>query len=162
MLGTLGKAAGSFGAFIAGDAVYIDSLIQHARSYIYTTALPPSIAATTLAAIEIFQSEPERREKLNSNIEYFRQAIDKLHLNTLDSKTPIQPILLGDSETALQATKLLQQWGLWITAIRPPTVPAGTARIRITISSEHRQSDLDQLIEALSSDAMLALRETAQ
>lgn len=162
MLGTLGKAAGSFGAFIAGDAVYIDSLIQHARPYIYTTALPPSIAAATLAAIEIFQSEPERREKLNSNIEYFRQAIDNLHLNALDSKTAIQPILLGDSETALRATKLLQQQGLWITAIRPPTVPTGTARIRITISSEHRQSDLDQLIEALSSDAMRTLTETAQ
>ena len=162
MLGTLGKAAGSFGAFIAGDAVYIDSLLQQARSYIYTTALPPSVAAATRAAIEIFQTEPERRDKLNSNINYFRQAIANLHLHTLDSKTAIQPILLGDSETALQATKLLQQQGLWITAIRPPTVPEGTARIRITISAEHHQSDLDQLIDALSSDAMLALAEPSQ
>lgn len=162
MLGTLGKAAGSFGAFIAGDAVYIDSLLQQARSYVYTTALPPSVAAATRAAIQIFQTEPERREKLNSNINYFRQATESLHLQTLNSKTAIQPILLGDSETALQATKLLQQQGLWITAIRPPTVPAGTARIRITISCEHRQSDLDQLINALSSDAMLALAEPSQ
>lgn len=162
MLGTLGKAAGSFGAFIAGDAVYIDSLLQQARSYIYTTALPPSIAAATRAAIQIFQTEPERREKLNSNINYFRQATESLHLQTLNSKTAIQPILFGDSETALQATKLLQKQGLWITAIRPPTVPAGTARIRITLSCEHRQSDLDQLINALNSDAMLALAEPSQ
>ncbi|MCP4777430.1 MAG: 8-amino-7-oxononanoate synthase [Planctomycetaceae bacterium] len=162
MLGTLGKAAGSFGAFIAGDAVYIDSLIQRARSYIYTTALPPSIAAATRAAIQIFQTEPERREKLNANIHYFRQAVGDLPLKLLDSKTAIQPILLGDSETALKVTSLLQQHGLWITAIRPPTVPEGTARIRITISCEHHQSDLDQLIAALSSDAMRTLTETDQ
>lgn len=162
MLGTLGKAAGSFGAFIAGDAVYIDSLIQHARSYIYTTALPPSIASATRAAIKIIQTEPERRDKLNANITYFRQAIDELKLKTLDSKTAIQPILLGDSETALQATELLRQHGLWITAIRPPTVPEGTARLRITISCEHHQNDIDQLITALRSDAMRKLTETLQ
>ncbi|MGB1927813.1 MAG: 8-amino-7-oxononanoate synthase [Mariniblastus sp.] len=162
MLGTLGKAAGSFGAFIAGDAVYIDSLIQHARSYIYTTALPPSIASATRAAIKIIQTEPERRDKLNANITYFRQAIDELNLKTLDSKTAIQPILLGDSETALQATELLRQHGLWITAIRPPTVPEGTARLRITISCEHHQNDIDQLITALRSDAMRKLTETLQ
>ena len=162
MLGTLGKAAGSFGAFIAGDAVYIDSLIQHARSYIYTTALPPSIASATRAAIKIIQTEPERRDKLNANITYFRQAIDELNLKTLDSKTAIQPILLGDSETALQATQLLRQHGLWITAIRPPTVPEGTARLRITISCEHHQNDIDQLITALRSDAMRKLTETLQ
>ncbi len=162
MLGTLGKAAGSFGAFIAGDAVYIDSLIQHARSYIYTTALPPSIASATRAAIKIIQTEPDRREKLNANITYFRQAVDELHLKTLDSKTAIQPILLGDSETALQATELLRQQGLWITAIRPPTVPEGTARLRITISCEHHQNDIDQLITALRSDAMRKLSETIQ
>ena len=162
MLGTLGKAAGSFGAFIAGDAVYIDSLIQHARSYIYTTALPPSIASATRAAIKIIQTEPERRDKLNANITYFRQAIDELNLKILDSKTAIQPILLGDSETALQATELLRQHGLWITAIRPPTVPEGTARLRITISCEHHQNDIDQLITALRSDAMRKLTETLQ
>lgn len=162
MLGTLGKAAGSFGAFIAGDAVYIDSLIQHARSYIYTTALPPSIASATRAAIKIIQTEPERRDKLNANITYFRQAIDELNLKTLDSKTAIQPILLGDSETALQATELLRQHGLWITAIRPPTVPEGTARLRITISCEHHQNDIDQLITVLRSDAMRKLTETLQ
>lgn len=162
MLGTLGKAAGSFGAFIAGDAVYIDSLIQHARSYIYTTALPPSIASATRAAIKIIQTEPERRDKLNANITYFRQAIDELNLKTLDSKTAIQPILLGDSETALQATELLRQHGLWITAIRPPTVPEGTARLRITISCEHHQNDIDQLITALRSDAMRKLTETLE
>lgn len=162
MLGTLGKAAGSFGAFIAGDAVYIDSLIQHARSYIYTTALPPSIASATRAAIKIIQTEPERRDKLNAKITYFRQAIDELNLKTLDSKTAIQPILLGDSETALQATELLRQHGLWITAIRPPTVPEGTARLRITISCEHHQNDIDQLITVLRSDAMRKLTETLQ
>lgn len=162
MLGTLGKAAGSFGAFIAGDAVYIDSLIQHARSYIYTTALPPSIASATRAAIKIIQTEPERRDKLNANITYFRQAIGELNLKTLDSKTAIQPILLGDSETALQATELLRQHGLWITAIRPPTVPEGTARLRITISCEHHQNDIDQLITVLRSDAMRKLTETLQ
>lgn len=162
MLGTLGKAAGSFGAFIAGDAVYIDSLIQHARSYIYTTALPPSIASATRAAIKIIQTEPGRRDKLNANITYFRQAIGELNLKTLDSKTAIQPILLGDSETALQATELLRQHGLWITAIRPPTVPEGTARLRITISCEHHQNDIDQLITVLRSDAMRKLTETLQ
>jgi len=160
MMGTLGKAAGSFGAFVAGDAIFIESLVQFARPYIYTTALPPSAIAVTRAAIDLIQTEPQRREKLNQNIELFHELIaacPELASQTMKSPTPIHPLLIGSSTAALQASQLLKQHGIWVTAIRPPTVPARTARLRITLSAAHESKDIKRLVDVLASDSMKAI-----
>lgn len=157
MMGTLGKAAGSFGAFVAGDGVYIESLVQLARPYIYTTALPPSVIAATRAAIRLIQSEPDRREKLFRNINLFREQVGScvgLGDRMLDSTTPIQPLVVGSSTTALRASQLLWENGIWVSAIRPPTVPAGGARLRITLSAAHSDEDIRRLVKVLGSDSM--------
>lgn len=154
MLGTLGKSAGSFGAFVAGDAIYIDSLIQFARPYIYTTALPPSVVATSRAAIQVLHDEPERRQRLMRNVDYFRRSMESNSLCLAESITPIQPVFLGSADAALQAARLLKQNGIWVVAIRSPTVPAGSARLRITLSALHTTEDIDRLVESLGSDAM--------
>lgn len=150
MLGTLGKALGSFGAFVAGDAIYIDQLVQHARTYIYTTALPAPVAEATRAALKAIRTEPERRQRLADYIEYFRHHAGALGLSLMPSTTPIQPILLGDERSAVKASQILEDEGIWVSAIRPPTVPSGSARLRITLCSEHSQQHLDKLIRALS------------
>ncbi len=149
MLGTLSKAVGSFGAFVAGDAVYIDALIQHARPFIYTTALPCSAAAASLSAIELFESESWRREKLNDNIQHFRKLADEAGIETTDSTTAIQPILVGDSATALTISQRLKERGIIAIAIRPPTVPVGQARIRVTLMTDHTNADINQLVAAI-------------
>ena len=154
MVGTLGKSAGSFGAFVAGDEVYIETLVQHARAYIYTTALPPCVVAATSAAIKIIANEPQRREKLNNNIAQFRESCQASSVRLADSHTPIQPILLGSAAAALKASLFLKSNGVWVTAIRPPTVPAGSARLRITLSSDHQREHIARLTELLSSDVM--------
>ncbi len=159
MIGTFGKSAGSFGAFIAGDAPYIDSLVQHARTYIYTTALPPSVVAATSEAISIFQNEPERRERLVKNISLFRELTSAAGFELMDSQTPIQPIILGTPEAATQASALLKDNGVWVVAIRPPTVPADTARLRITLTSEHTHEDIERLTGLLNSDSMRKIIE---
>lgn len=151
LVGTLGKALGTAGAFVAGGAELIDHLIQFSRSYVYTTAQPPAIAAATLKALEIVQGEPEHRAQLNANIAYFRRAALPLGLPLSDSATPIQPLLL-DSETRVMtwAARLAQQ-SIYVGAIRPPTVPNGEARLRITLSAKHSHSDIDRLLEGLNS-----------
>lgn len=149
MLGTLSKAVGSFGAFVAGDAVYIDTLIQQARPFIYTTALPASAAAASLTAIRLFESEVWRQEKLNDNIRLFRKLADAAGIALTDSKTPIQPIAVGDSAAALAVSCQLQELGIMAIAIRPPTVPVGQARIRVTLMTEHTETDIQQLVAAL-------------
>lgn len=154
MIGTFGKAAGSFGAFVAGDAVYVESLIQFARTYIYTTALPPAVVAATHAAIEIMKTEPARRETLRHNIHHFRSRVAEMGLRLMNSETPIQPIVLGSADAALQASEWLKQNGIWVTAIRPPTVPQGSARLRITLTAAHTIDDLDRLIDVLDSPTM--------
>ncbi len=154
MVGTLGKSAGSFGAFVAGDAIYIETLIQFARTYIYTTALPPSVVAATGAAIKIIASQPERQEKLNANIAQFRSAIMDSDLQLCDSSTPIQPILFGSAEATIQASEFLKRNGVWVSAIRPPTVPVGSARLRITLSSDHTSQQIAKLTGLLTSDEM--------
>ena len=149
MLGTLSKAVGSFGAFVAGDAVYIDTLIQHARPFIYTTALPAAAAAASLAAIGLFESEAWRREKLNENIRCFRKLADAAGVVLTDSTTPIQPIVVGDSAAALKISEHLKESGIMAIAIRPPTVPVGQARIRITLMTDHTDADIEKLVTAL-------------
>ncbi|CEP37647.1 8-amino-7-oxononanoate synthase [Halomonas sp. R57-5] len=150
LVGTLGKALGTAGAFVAGDAELIEHLIQFSRSYIYTTAQPPAIAAATLKALEIVQSEPERRTQLNANIAFFRREALLLGLPLNDSATPIQPLILGDEAHPLSWAAQLQQRGIHVGAIRPPTVPSGEARLRITLSAVHTREHIDQLLAALT------------
>nr|WP_217908786.1 8-amino-7-oxononanoate synthase [Halomonas maris] len=149
LVGTLGKALGTAGAFVAGDAELIEHLIQFSRSYIYTTAQPPAIAAATLKALEIVQSEPERRDQLNANIAYFRHEALQLGLPLSESATPIQPLILGDETRTLSWTLQLQQKSIQVGAIRPPTVPKGESRLRVTLSAHHQHDDIDQLLAAL-------------
>ncbi|OWV31519.1 8-amino-7-oxononanoate synthase [Halomonas campaniensis] len=150
LVGTLGKALGTAGAFVAGDAALIDHLIQFSRSYIYTTAQPPAIAAATLTALEIVQSEPEHRTNLNTNIVYFRREALRVGLPLTTSVTPIQPLILGDEARTLHWAVQLRQKGVQVGAIRPPTVAKGEARLRITLSARHQEGDIDRLLEALA------------
>ena len=148
-MGTLGKALGTFGAFVAGDENLVEYLIQSARSYIYTTAMPPSVAAATLASLELLETEHWRVEKLHHLITHFKNNADQLGLPIMPSETAIQPLLLHDSEIALRVSNALLQKGFLVGAIRPPTVPANSARLRITLSADHSEQDLDQLLDAL-------------
>ncbi len=149
LVGTFGKAFGTFGAFVAGSRILIDTLIQYARSYIYTTASPPAIAATTLASLKLIQSESWRREKLQANIQYFKQQSQTLPFEIMPSNTPIQPLLIGEAETALKVADCLKSQAILVQAIRPPTVPENSSRLRITLSTDHTTLEIDQLIKAL-------------
>lgn len=148
-MATLGKALGTFGAFVAGSEALIETLIQLARSYTYTTALPPAVAEATRANLRLVQQEPWRRDILRSLITRFRQGAQQLGLTLMDSVTPIQPLLVGDSETALRYSDALLEKGFLISAVRPPTVPQGSARLRITFSASHDEAQIDQLLDAL-------------
>ncbi|WFE70963.1 8-amino-7-oxononanoate synthase [Halomonas sp. M1] len=157
LVGTLGKALGTAGAFVAGDAALIEHITQFARSYIYTTAQPPSIAASTLEALMIVQREPEHRQRLHHNIRYFRQQAQALGLPLTESLTPIQPLLLSNEPRTLAWANQLAEQGIQVGAIRPPTVPKGAARLRITLSARHTCHDIDRLLEGLCA----CLREEA-
>jgi len=150
LMATLGKALGCSGAFVAGSAALIDGLLQFARTYIYTTAMPPALAAATLAAVRLAQSEGWRREKLRALIARFRQGARELGLPLMPSSTAIQPLLLGDARSAMETAQALEQQGFLVTAIRPPTVPQAQSRLRITLSAAHGEGDVDRLLEALS------------
>jgi 8-amino-7-oxononanoate synthase len=150
LVGTLGKAFGTAGAFVAGSEELIETLVQFARPYIYTTSQPPALACATLKSLELLRSEHWRREHLNALIKRFRDGAQANGLQLMDSATPIQPILIGDSARALQLSQLLRERGLLVTAIRPPTVPAGSARLRVTFSAAHSQAQLELLLEALA------------
>lgn len=150
LMGTLGKAFGTFGAFVAGSEELIETLIQSARSYIYTTATPPALAEATLTSLAITRREHWRRERLAEWIERFRTGATRIGLNLMDSPTPIQPILAGSAEQALAWSAVLEAAGLLVTAIRPPTVPEGTARLRVTLSAAHTADDIDRLLAALA------------
>lgn len=150
LLGTLGKAFGTFGAFVAGDNDLIEFLIQSARSYIYTTALPPAVAEATRASLRIVQDEGWRRSVLKERIAQFRNGAGQLGLRLLDSQTPIQPLILGDADTAMAVSETLRQRGLLVPAIRPPTVPAGSARLRISFCALHSAQHVERLLESLA------------
>lgn len=147
LMGTLGKAFGTAGAFVAGSHDLIEYLIQVARPFIYTTAQPPAIAGATLASLELVKTEHWRREHLQNLIKQFRQGAEQLGLQLLDSPTPIQPIIIGDSSKALQISQKLEELGLLVIAIRPPTVP--TARLRVTFSASHTHDQVEQLLTGL-------------
>jgi 8-amino-7-oxononanoate synthase len=150
LLGTLGKAFGTFGAFIAGDEDLVEYLIQRARPYIYTTALPPAVAEATRASLRIVQQEAWRREALQARIAQFRAGAAQLGLKLLDSHTPIQALILGAADSAVAASDALRARGILVPAIRPPTVPAGSARLRITFSAQHSVEQVERLLAALA------------
>ena len=151
LVGTLGKALGTFGAFVAGSHDLIEYLIQRARTYIYTTALPPSMAEATRSSLFLLQEESWRRVRLAERIEQFRRGARQLNLKLMDSMSPIQPLVLGDNRAVMAASNQLRASGFWVGAIRPPTVPEGTARLRITLTAQHSADQVDRLLDALSS-----------
>ncbi|TDG15884.1 8-amino-7-oxononanoate synthase [Seongchinamella unica] len=150
LMATLGKALGTGGAFVAGSDTLIEALIQQARNYIYTTAISPALAAATLTSLTLLREESWRREHLAALIRRFRQGAEQLQLPLMDSQSAIQPLLVGDAGTALDMSQSLRQRGLLIGAIRPPTVPAGTSRLRITLSAAHSEEQVDRLLEELA------------
>ncbi len=149
LVGTLGKSFGTSGAFVAGSNALIETLIQFARSYIYTTAMPPAVAAATSTSLKLLQEEHWRREHLNHLITFFRAESERIGIRLMDSYTPIQPILVDTAENALAMSQSLAKQGIMVTAIRPPTVPEGTSRLRITFSATHSQEHVERLLEAL-------------
>lgn len=150
LMGTLGKALGVFGAFVAGEEALIETLIQRARTYIYTTALPPAVAEAVRASLRIVREEGWRRDRLRALVARFRAGAERLGLVLLASPTPIQPVVLGTAEAALEASQRLREQGILVPAIRPPTVPEGSARLRITFSAAHEQKHVDRLLDALA------------
>ena len=150
LVGTLGKAFGTSGAFVAGSEALIESLIQFARPYIYTTSQPPALACATLKSLELLRSEHWRREHLNTLIRQFRAGAQQIGLQLMDSFTPIQPIMIGDSAEAVRLSQQLRERGVLVTAIRPPTVPVGSARLRVTLSAAHTEAQVQLLLNALN------------
>jgi 8-amino-7-oxononanoate synthase len=155
LVGTLGKAFGTAGAFVAGSEALVETLVQRARPYIYSTALPPAVAAATLASLAIATDEEWRRERLRAHVARFRAGVAGLGCTLSPSATPIQPLVVGDAARALARSGELKARGVLVTAIRPPTVPAGTARLRVTFSAAHEAADVDRLVTALA-DALAA------
>ena len=153
LIGTLGKAFGTQGGFVAGSNDLIETLIQQARTYIYSTALPSATAMATLTSLRIARDEEWRRDRLHELVQKFRIGAMQLGLELLDSETPIQPIVLGDAQTAVKLSNALEDMGILITAIRPPTVPANTSRLRVTFTAEHTDDDLNRLLSALEQTA---------
>ncbi len=161
LVGTLGKALGTAGAFVAGSEALIETLIQFARPYIYTTSQPPALACATLKSLALVRDEPWRREQLARLVARFREGAAEIGLPLLDSLTPIQPVLVGDSGRALRLSALLRQRGILVGAIRPPTVPAGSARLRITFSASHSLAQLEQLLAALAESWLILEKDPA-
>ncbi len=160
LMGTLGKGFGTFGAFVAGSNTLIETLIQNARTYIYTTALPAAVAEATRASLKIVIAENWRRDKLNRLANHFRKGAGQLGLHLLEpicaegysSKhlvSAIQPIIIGDSQRAIEISDTLLKSGFLVSAIRPPTVPQGSARLRVTFSASHEEQHVDRLLDAL-------------
>jgi len=148
-MATLGKAIGTAGAFIAGSEELIETIIQKSRTYIYTTAMPAAIAEATRYSLHIIQNESRHLNNLNNNISYFRDCCRECSLPIENSQTAIQPIIIGDDYETLQISQELFESGFLVTAIRPPTVPEGTSRLRITLSAKHTHEHIDQLLGVL-------------
>lgn len=156
LMGTLGKALGSFGAFVAGSHDLIEMLIQFARPYIYTTAMPPAQAAVTCAALELLQRERWRREQLQARIAYFTTQAQQRQLPLLPSLTAIQPVLVGSSTRVLHVNEQLRNDGFLVGAVRPPTVAEGSARLRITLCADHTENQIAQLLDAVAKALQVA------
>jgi 8-amino-7-oxononanoate synthase len=150
LMGTLSKAFGCFGAFVVGSKPLIDTLRQFCRTYMYTTALPPLLAQASLVSLELVKKETWRREHLQQLITYFQQRANELQLPIMPSLTAIQPLLVGDNQRVIQLQEALKQRGFLVGAIRPPTVPVNTARLRVSLNVLHTQNDIDNLLTALA------------
>jgi 8-amino-7-oxononanoate synthase len=150
LMATLGKAVGVAGAFVAGSEALVETLIQSARNYIYTTALPPACAAAAIVAIDIMFNDAEIQLRLQRNIAYFKKGLQALNIPPSNSTTPIQPLIVGSNEKSLSMQKHLFDRGIYVVAIRPPTVPAGTARLRVSLSAAHSTEQLDRLLAELN------------
>jgi 8-amino-7-oxononanoate synthase len=150
LMATLGKALGTAGAFVAGSELLIEGLIQQARNYIYTTAQPPAVAAATLVSLRLLEEEAWRREHLARLIQRFRDGALQLDLPLMASTSAIQPLLVGEATRAVELSEQLKDRGLLIGAIRPPTVPRGTSRLRITLTAAHSQEQVDRLLDHLA------------
>lgn len=148
-MGTLGKAVGTFGAFVAGSELLLNYLKSRARTFIFTTATPPVMAAATLAALDVIQNEPWRQVKLQQHIQQLRAGLQAQGWQLVDSHSAIQPIIIGSAEDALKLSQQLLEQGILVSAIRPPTVPRGTSRLRITLSAAHAVEDVERLVEVL-------------
>jgi len=148
-MATCGKAMGVAGAFIAGSNDFIDALIQFSRTYTYTTAMPAAQAVALSESLTLIKEESWRRKHLQELITYFKQCAEQINLKLMPSDTAIQPILIGDTNQAVHLAEDLYQKGVLVTAVRPPTVPKNTSRIRITLSTEHKKSHIDYLFECL-------------
>ena len=151
LMATFGKGLGTFGAFVAGSEELIETLIQQARTFIYTTAPPPALAWATRTALQLVRDGDDLRGRLRERVTRFRSGAAELGLPLMASDTPIQPLLVGDSGAALALSQTLREQGILVTAIRPPTVPKGAARLRITFSARHTPAQVDRLLEALAS-----------
>lgn len=149
MMGTLGKAAGVSGAFVAAEQVVIETLVNRAHSYVYTTASPPALAVALLESLRLIEQGDDLRVHLQRLIGQLRAGLRGLPWQLMPSDTAIQPLLVGDSKQALTLSEGLRERGIWVAAIRPPTVPQATARLRITLSAAHTEADVERLIEAL-------------
>jgi 8-amino-7-oxononanoate synthase len=149
-MATLGKALGGYGAFACGSAQVVDWLVQRARTYVYSTALPPSCAAVAISAIDLLEGSASPVARLHERIAVFRDACAAAAIPVGESRTAIQPIVVGDAERALQASAALQERGFLVPAIRPPTVPADTSRLRVSLSAAHSPADIHALVAALA------------
>lgn len=148
-MGTFSKAAGSFGAYVCGSRQLIDYLVNKARSFIYTTGMPPAVAAASVKGIELIESEPQRRKRLWEHTHYVLGELKYLGFDTLNTTTPIIPIVVKDPDVCVQFSQKLLEAGIFVSAIRPPTVPAGTSRLRLTLMATHTQEDLKFLIDKM-------------
>lgn len=154
VIGTFGKAFGTSGAFAAGPALLMDYLVQKARTYIYTTAMPPALALASCTSLDLVQEEQWRRDHLKRLIIRFRSSMTRLGYELMPSETPIQPILIGEVQNTLKLSAALEARGLLVTAIRPPTVPEGASRLRVTLSATHTDADLERLIDAFATHSL--------
>ena len=162
-MATLGKAAGGYGAFVAGHEDIVEWILQSARTYIFTTATPPAIAAAMQASLQIMQEDRERLKHLRAMIDFFGDSLKLQFAKLPYSQTAIQPIIIGDNATAIAFTEALRERHMFVPAIRPPTVPPGTARLRVSITASHTADDLFDLITALTDlDIVLLGNATAQ
>lgn len=147
-MGTLGKALGGFGAFVAGERIVVDYLINKARSFIFTTALPPAVAASAREALRIVEAEPERVARLRANAIDLRRGLQGLGFDVPSGETPIIPVMVGDAEKALSLSRTLLNEGVHATAVRPPTVPKGESRIRVTVMATYTDEDIGFALQA--------------
>jgi 8-amino-7-oxononanoate synthase len=150
VMGTLSKAIGSLGGYVSGDSDLISYLRNKARTFMYTTALPPAVCAASIAGIKLIQEDPSMRVSLWNNVRFIKDKLNSLNINTISSESQIIPILIGDAKKAVKVSKLLYENGILIPAIRPPTVPANSSRLRMTVMSSHTKQDLERLSQTLS------------